>query len=115
MGLQVTDTTPLAVANGVFFIKNDGAATVDFVLTKASASTTNSAVTTLADDTFIRLGFYYDGASMFYFANGSLAGSSVVTNLPLSTTNLTVSFALQNGEAVAKTMTVDYIFVAKER
>jgi len=26
-----------------------------------------------------------------------------------------VSIALQNGEAVAKTMTVDYVFVAKER
>ena len=37
-----------------------------------------------------------------------------VTNyLPDTTT--TVSFALQNGEAVAKTMTVDYLFTAKER
>jgi len=115
MGLQVTDTTPLAVANGVFFIKNDGAATVNFVLTKASTSTTNSAVATMADDTFIRLGFYYDGTNMAYFVNGTLAGTSVVTNLPASTTTLTVSFALQNGEAAAKTMTVDYIFVAKER
>jgi hypothetical protein len=115
MGLQVTDATPLAVANGVFFIKNDGAATVNFVLTKASTSTTNSSVATMVDDTFIRLGFYYDGAAMYYFVDGVLAGTSVVTNLPLSTTALTVSFALQNGEAVAKTMTVDYIFVAKER
>jgi len=30
-------------------------------------------------------------------------------------TTLTVSFALQNGEAVAKTMTVDYVYVAQER
>ena len=115
MGLQVTDATPLAVANGVFFIKNDGAATVNLVLTKAGTSTTNSSVATMADDTFIRLGFFYDGSTMTYFVNGVNAGTSVVTNLPLSTTNLTVSFAIQNGEAVAKTMTVDYIFVAKER
>ena len=115
MGLQVTDTTPLAVANGVFFIKNDGAATVDFVLTKSSTSTTTSSVATMANDTFIRLGFYYDGSAMSYFIDGVLAGTCAVTNLPLSTTALTVSFALQNGEAAAKTMTVDYIFVAKER
>lgn len=116
MGLQVTDTTPLAVANGVFFIKNDGVATVNLVLTKASTSTTNSAIATLADDTFITLGFFYDGDStLYYFVNGALAGSSVTTNLPLSTTTLTVSFAIQNGEAAAKTMTVDYINVAKER
>ena len=113
MGLQVTDTTPLAVANGVFFIKNDGVATVNLVLTKTSTSTTNSAVATMADDTFITLGFYFDGASLYYFVNGTLAGSSVTTNLPSA--SLTVSFALQNGEAVAKTMTVDYVFVAKER
>lgn len=115
MGLQVTDATPLAVANGVFFIKNDGAATVDFVLTKSSTSTTNSSVATMANDTYIRLGFFYDGSTMTYFVNGVNTGTSVVTNLPLSTTNLTVSFAIQNGEAAAKTMTVDYIFVAKER
>jgi hypothetical protein len=115
MGLQVTDTTPLAVANGVYFIKNDGAATVDLVLAKASTLTTNSAVATMADDTYITLGFFYDGSNLYYFVNGALAGSSVTTNIPASTTTLTVSFALQNGEAAAKTMTVDYIFVAKER
>jgi hypothetical protein len=42
---------------------------------------------------------------------GSLSASS--TYLP--DTELTVSFGIQNGEAVAKTMTVDYIFAAKER
>lgn len=115
MGLQVTDTTPLAVANGVFFLKSDGAATADLVLTKSSTSTVNSAVATLVDDTFISLGFYYDGTNLSYFVDGVLKGTSVTTNLPASTSNLTVSFAIQNGEAAAKTMTVDYIFVAKER
>ena len=115
VGLQVTDTTPLAVANGVYFIKNDGVATANFVVTKDSTSTTNSAVATLVDDTFITLGFYYDGGNLYYFVNGTLAGSSVTTNIPASTTTLTVSFAIQNGEAAAKTMTVDYINVCKER
>jgi hypothetical protein len=41
-------------------------------------------------------------------------GTSVTTNL-VDDEDLTVSIALQNGEAVAKTMTVDYVFVAKER
>jgi hypothetical protein len=61
------------------------------------------------------LGFYYDGASAIqYSVNGSVLGTSVTTNLP-DDEDLTVTFAIQNGEAVAKTMTVDYIFVAKER
>jgi hypothetical protein len=51
---------------------------------------------------------------MEYCVNGVVAGTSVTTNLP-DDEDLAISFALQNGEAVAKTMTVDYIFVAKER
>jgi hypothetical protein len=33
----------------------------------------------------------------------------------LPDTDLTVSFAIQNGAAAAKTMTVDYIYAAKQR
>jgi hypothetical protein len=115
VGLQITDTTPLDVTDGVFFIKADGVATVDLLVEKNSTATTSSAVATLANDTFIRLGFYYDGVSSIqYFVNGVIGGSSVTTNLP-DDEDMTVSFAIQNGEAVAKTMTVDYIFAAKER
>lgn len=115
IGLQITDTSPLAVTDGVYFIKPDDAATVNFMVTKNSTSTTASAIATLANDTFVRLGFYYDGASAIqYYVNGAIAGSSVTTNL-VDDEELTVSFAIQNGAAAAKTMTVDYIYVAKER
>jgi len=115
IGLQITDTTPLDVTDGVFFIKADGAATVDFLVEKNNTATTASAIATMANDTFIRLGFYYDGASAVqYFVNGTYTGSSVTTNLP-DDEDMTVTIAIQNGEAVAKTMTVDYIYVAKER
>jgi hypothetical protein len=115
IGLQITDTTPLDVTDGVFFIKADGAATVNLLVEKNNTATTSSAIATMANDTFIRLGFYYDGDSQIqYFVNGTLGGASVTTNLP-DDEDLTVTFAIQNGEAVAKTMTVDYIFVAKER
>jgi len=116
MGLQVTDTTPLAVANGVFFLKSAASTSIALVLTKASTSTTNAAIATAANDTFINLAYFYDGVStVYYFVNGTLAGSSVTTNLPLSSTTLTVSFGVQNGAAAAKTMTIDYINVTKER
>jgi hypothetical protein len=114
VGLQITDTTPLDVSDGVFFIKADASTTVSLVVEKNGTATTTS-VGTMADDTFISLGFYYDGASAIqYSVNGSVLGTSVTTNLP-DDEDLTVTFAIQNGEAVAKTMTVDYIFVAKER
>lgn len=119
IGLQITDTTPLAVSDGVYFLKADDAATVDFKVVASSTATTASAIATLADDTYYTFAFYYDGVSYvnYYIGTDTLnptyLGRSVVTNLP--TTELTVSFALQNGSAAARTMSVDYIFVAKER
>lgn len=115
IGLQITDTTPLDVTDGVFFIKADGAATVDFRVEKNNTATTASSIATMANDTYIRLGFYYDGSSAVqYFVNGTYTGSSVTTNLP-DDEDMTITIAIQNGEAVAKTMTVDYVYVAKER
>jgi hypothetical protein len=117
-GLQVVDTTPLDVTDGIYFVKADGVATVNFICRKdaSTGSTTASAVATLADDTFVELGFYYDGQSrVAYEVNGSVLGSLDASSTFLPDAICTVSFALQNGEAVAKTMTVDYVYVAKER
>lgn len=115
MGLQITDTTPLDVTDGVFFISGNGDTAIDMVVEKNNTATTTSGVGNLADDTFITLGLYYNGSDKIEYAvNGVVGGASVVTNLP-DDENLTVSFALQNGNAVANTMTVDYVYVAKER
>lgn len=114
VGLQITDTSPLDVTDGVFFIKADGSTSVTLRVEKNNTAST-ATVGTMANDTFITLAFYYDGVSQVQYAvNGVVGGAVAVTNLP-DDEDLTVSFAVQNGEAVAKTMTVDYIFVAKER
>lgn len=115
MGLQIRDTTPLAVTDGVYFQKDDGDASLDFHVTKNSTSTSATAVTTVVSDTFITVGFAYNGVDEIkYFINGVHTGTSAVTNL-VDDEALTVSFGIQNGEAVAKTMTIDYILAAKER
>lgn len=121
-GLQITDTTPLAVTDGVYFRKDDGDSDLDFVVIKDSVATTATFTGKLANDTFVTLGFYYDGGTMgstgagkiFIFVNDVLVGTSVCTNL-VDDEELTLSFGHQNGEAVAKILTVDYLFVAKER
>ena len=117
-GLQVVDTTPLDVTDGVYFLKADGSAAVSVVCRKnaSTGSTSASSIATLANDTFITLGFAYDGeGKVAYEVNGNVVGSLDASSAYLPDTTCTVSFALQNGEAVAKTMTVDYVFVAKER
>lgn len=114
MGLQITDTTPLAVTDGLYFLKADGSATLNLLATLNSTSTT-TAVGTLVNDTYVTVGFYYDGGSKIdVFLNDVRVGSSVTTNL-VTDEELTISFGIQNGEAVAKVLSVDYIFVSKSR
>jgi len=115
IGIQITDTTPLDVTDGVFFLKADGAATIDLLVEKDNTATTTSSVATLVNATNVRLSFFYDGVSSIkVFANGAHVATSVTTNLP-DDEALTISYGIQNGEASAKTMTIDYIMVAKER
>lgn len=118
MGLQVTDTTPLACTDGIWFRKDDGDANVDFIcqLDDSTGKNTATACTTVADDTYISLGWYYDGASTVEaFANDVKVATLSASATYLPDTELTISFGIQNGEAVAKIMAVDYIFAAKER
>jgi len=115
MGLQITDTTPLDVTDGVFFQKDDGDANLDFHVEKDDTATSATAVATVADDTYLSVGFYYNGVdAVEYFVNDVKKGTLAVTNLP-DDEELTISFGIQNGEAAAKVMSVDYIFAAKER
>lgn len=115
MGLQITDTTPLAVTDGVYFRKDDGDANLDFVVIKDSTATTATAFSTAANDTWMTLAFYYNGKDAIeVFKDDVKVATSAVTNLP-DDEELTISFGIQNGEAVAKVMSVDYILVAKER
>lgn len=118
IGLQVVDTTPLDVTDGVYFLKADGSTAISVICRKnaTTGSTSASSIATLANDTFIELGFAYDGeGKVYYEVNGNVVGSLDASSAYLPDTDCTVSFAIQNGEAAAKTMTVDYIFVAKER
>lgn len=70
----------------------------------------------MVDNTFVSVGWYYDGVKeLKYFVNDVQLGTLDATAAYLPDTELTFSVALLNGEAAAKTMTVDYRFVSKER
>ena len=116
MGLQITDTSPLAVSDGVFFIKDDGDTNLDFIVEKDSTSTDTTAIHTMADDTFVTVAWYIDPISslVYYSVNNAEPVGVVNTNLP-DDEELTVSFGIQNGAAAAKTMTIDYITAIVER
>lgn len=124
IGLAVTDTTLLGatagdgVTDGIFFYKDDGAATLNVSCQKdtTTGQVQATSIATMANDTFLTVAWYYDGAGYIqYFIDDVHKGTIDASSTYLPDTELTVSFALLNGEAVAKTMTVDYIFAAKER
>lgn len=117
MGMQVIDTTPLDVTDGIYFLKSAASAALSIISRKdaTTGGTTVTNIGTVADDTFLTLGWYYDGVSkLTYSVNGAIVGAIDITNF-FPDTNLTVSFAVQNGTAAARSMTVDWIYQSQER
>lgn len=108
-GLYVTDTDPItAITDGVYFIKADGAATVDFVSVVGSAATTLSDVATLVNDTFVTFEFYWDGTEYIHaWVDGAPVGRVAAATRP--TGEMSLSWVIQNGEAVAKVLSMDWI------
>lgn len=124
IGLAVTDTTlqgsvdGAGVTDGIFFSKDDGDALLDVQCQKnaTTGQTRAAGIATVVADTFLTVALAYDGVSeVKYYVNDVQLGTLDGTSTYLPDTELTVSFALMNGEAVAKTMTVDYLFAAQER
>ena len=116
IGLQVTDTTPLSVTDGIFFLKSDGLATIDLQAKKDNIAVVSSAIATVVNNTPIELSFFWDGIDRIWFGVGDAPTGILVpgTSLP-DDEILTLSFGMQNGVAGGKTMAVDYIYVAEER
>lgn len=115
MGLQAADTTPLtSPANCVWFKKDDGDAYLDFGIYSSSVSLlSDTAIATLTNDTYFTVGFYaYSTGYCAYFVNDVEVGSTTVA---LPSTELTISFGIQNGAAAAKILSVDYICAIKQR
>jgi len=114
VGLKSADTTPLtAPVDGVWFQSDDGDDYLDLNAYKTSASVlTQTQIYTMADDTYITCGFYYDGTLRMFVNDNEVAS---VSGFTIPTAALTISFGVQNGSATARTMSVDYICVVKER
>jgi hypothetical protein len=123
MGLQITDTTPLDVTDGIFFLKVDADTKPDLIIEKDNSSSLSVLeMDAMEDDTFVTLSFEYDpldvatGGAVFraYQDDVQVGEITGTTNAP-DDEDLTISFGIQNGEAAAKTLTIDFILVAVER
>ena len=116
IGLQITDTTPLDVTDGIFFQKDDGDTNLDFRVEKDGTETATAAVATVADDTFITATWFIDPDrdAVYYSINNAEPVKIVNTNLP-DDEELTITIAVQAGAAAAKSLVVDYVTAIIER
>lgn len=118
LGLVVTDTTPFDATDGIYFMKDDGDAQLDFYCRKnaTTGSTSQNNIYTIVNDTYLTIGFVYNGKDQVSaFVNDREVYTLDATSTYLPDTTLAVSFGAQNGEAVAKILSLDYIFAAQER
>ncbi len=108
VGLCITDTTLLGgMTDGVYFRKVDGSTSVAFATEKDSSETETTGVHTFAADTYVVYEFYFDGTSIEAFVDGVKVAQHTAT-IP-DDELVTPSIHYLTGEAVAHTMTVDWI------
>lgn len=115
VGMQNTNTDATSATSGIYFSKAAAGTSVS-LLAKGSSTSTVSSVATMANATYIELGWHVtSGQIIQYEVNGSVIGSINPGTAYVPTGNLAPVFYIKNGAAAAKTMTVDYVFMAVER
>ncbi len=121
-GLSLTDTNFLDTlpTDGIFFEKAETATSFDFHARQNGTSTERTAIAgTLADDTYIELGFTVNPyGSIIPWYNGTALNASVVgasnANIP-DDEDLTIILGCQTGAAAANTINLDWLLVGQER
>ena len=108
VGLTITDTTALGgVTDGIYFRKIDETTACNFVIETASTETATAALTIVAATDYT-LEFYWDGAALYFYVDGVLGGTPVLTNIPTAE-YMTPTIAFLTGAAAVITMTVDWM------
>ena len=118
-GLQITDVSPFDATDGIWFQNDDGDDNIDFHVRQdaTTGATSVSDIASVVAAEFLELAFFWDGTDRVYYGvDGTVLGYVTATDADfLPNTELTVSFALLAGTTAAETMSVDYVFCAKER
>lgn len=124
VGLQVTDTTPLDVTDGIYFLKAAATTNIQAIVRKNATTgsisipsiTTPPGVPNLANNTDMTLGWWYDGKNeVRFYVNDQQVGTLDGSATYLPDTTLTPSFGVQAGTAAIVTASYDFIEATKLR
>ncbi len=114
IGLHSTSVTPQTAALRFLFETVDGSAAMYFNVDDNTTDVDSDTVVTLADDTYVVVGAYYDGdGNIELFLNDALV--TRMTGVSVPGAEMAVGFGYLNGAAGAETTDIDYLLVAKER
>jgi len=111
IGLVITDTATIdGTTDGIFFQNDDGDLSIDYhcILNSTETASTGDTGVDLKAGVYNRFGMHWDGkGTVYYWIDGKLVATATA-NLPTDE-ELCITLAVQNGEAVAKIMRVDYV------
>lgn len=93
----------------------DGSAVVRTVVDNDTAATKTSSGISMADDTYIRLGFRTDGGHVRFYVNRSLVGAVAIPSAIAAVTLGPTFFNLSGDALGTHTASIDYIFAAQAR
>lgn len=115
LGLCIRDTTPLAATDYVYFVKDDDDTNWDFVAAKDSSETEVATVDT-ADTSWHTFSIHADGITNLTPYIDGVAGTTITTAGSINDDEeMAITVHLENGEAVAKWIEIDYIRVQQDR
>lgn len=126
-GLMKTNTDPFSaplgagIGDGMMFMKDDATQDVAFYVQKddTTGQLATPAVTTIDVATYTELAFSFDGVRYVRLYKDDVYLQTIDLTATLSAylpdQTIGVAFGIKNGEAVAKTLIVDYLFCAMER
>lgn len=131
-GLAINGTTAVGANDGLFFFKAAGGST--FVLRSIVGGVTTDialpAACTIADATWVELGFHIDPAgNIEVFFNpttgnnqpasgtgkGRVASALVVNGFAVTTAQMAICAGIVNGTAAARTLAIDFLTMSSER
>lgn len=113
-GLHSTDTSPQDATMRFLFESVDASAAMYFNVDDNTTDADSATVVTLADDTFVTVGAYFDGISTIKLYADDLH-ITTMTSVDIPGAEMAVGFGYINGAAGAETAGLDFLMVSKER
>ena len=115
-GSEETDGNDLEDAVGFYIVDGAASAALQLLTAVGDTETSTDLDTTVVDDTYMTLGFHFDGTGVDAYVNGVKKASAVTSNLPTDGTILFPAIHVAaRAASVSDTVSVDYIRACQER